>query len=128
MSRRGAGRSGGASCGIREFRRRFASLRLNVGRPDHPAPFRGVVCDELAKGSTDSSTSGPGNAMLIAMRRASSFVSRASISSTSGSASPGAPADGAVWKEACKDETSSRVVRGGSWIGIQGEVEGFAVN
>jgi formylglycine-generating enzyme required for sulfatase activity len=27
----------------------------------------------------------------------------------------GAPADGAVWKEACK-ETSSRVVRGGSWI------------
>jgi formylglycine-generating enzyme required for sulfatase activity len=28
----------------------------------------------------------------------------------------GAPADGAVWKEACKDETSSRVVRGGSWF------------
>ena len=28
----------------------------------------------------------------------------------------GAPADGAVWKEACKDETSSRVVRGGSWV------------
>jgi formylglycine-generating enzyme required for sulfatase activity len=27
----------------------------------------------------------------------------------------GAPADGAVWQEACKDETSSRVVRGGSW-------------
>jgi formylglycine-generating enzyme required for sulfatase activity len=27
----------------------------------------------------------------------------------------GAPADGAVWKEACKDETSLRVVRGGSW-------------
>jgi formylglycine-generating enzyme required for sulfatase activity len=28
-----------------------------------------------------------------------------------------APADGAVWKEACKDETSFRVVRGGSWLG-----------
>jgi formylglycine-generating enzyme required for sulfatase activity len=27
----------------------------------------------------------------------------------------GAPVDGAVWKEACKDETSPRVVRGGSW-------------
>jgi formylglycine-generating enzyme required for sulfatase activity len=26
-----------------------------------------------------------------------------------------APIDGAVWKDACKDETSSRVVRGGSW-------------
>jgi formylglycine-generating enzyme required for sulfatase activity len=29
----------------------------------------------------------------------------------------GAPTDGAVWKEACKDETSYRVVRGGSWDG-----------
>jgi formylglycine-generating enzyme required for sulfatase activity len=28
----------------------------------------------------------------------------------------GAPADGTVWKEACKDETSLRVVRGGSWL------------
>src|SRR6516165_6636791 len=28
----------------------------------------------------------------------------------------GAPTDGPVWKEACKDETSSRVVRGGSWV------------
>jgi formylglycine-generating enzyme required for sulfatase activity len=27
----------------------------------------------------------------------------------------GAPTDGAVWKAACKDDTSSRVVRGGSW-------------
>src|SRR5262249_34683991 len=30
----------------------------------------------------------------------------------------GAPADGSVWKEACKDDASSRVVRGGSWGGI----------
>jgi formylglycine-generating enzyme required for sulfatase activity len=29
----------------------------------------------------------------------------------------GAPTDGAAWKEACEDETSSRVVRGGSWGG-----------
>jgi formylglycine-generating enzyme required for sulfatase activity len=32
----------------------------------------------------------------------------------------GAPADGAVWKEACQDETSSRVVRGGSWDDVPG--------
>jgi formylglycine-generating enzyme required for sulfatase activity len=28
----------------------------------------------------------------------------------------GAPADGAAWKEACQGETSSRVIRGGSWV------------
>ncbi len=28
----------------------------------------------------------------------------------------GAPTDGASWKEGCKDKTSSRVVRGGSWV------------
>jgi hypothetical protein len=27
----------------------------------------------------------------------------------------GAPTDGAAWREACKDETSFHVVRGGSW-------------
>jgi formylglycine-generating enzyme required for sulfatase activity len=27
----------------------------------------------------------------------------------------GAPTDGSAWKEPCKDETASRVVRGGSW-------------
>jgi formylglycine-generating enzyme required for sulfatase activity len=32
----------------------------------------------------------------------------------------GAPVDGTVWKEACKDETSIRVVRGGSWYGTPG--------
>jgi formylglycine-generating enzyme required for sulfatase activity len=30
----------------------------------------------------------------------------------------GAPADGAVWKEACKVQVSLRVVRGGSWDDI----------
>lgn len=28
----------------------------------------------------------------------------------------GAPTDGSPWKDACKDQTSSRVVRGGSWV------------
>ena len=28
----------------------------------------------------------------------------------------GAPSDGTAWKEPCTDETSSRVVRGGSWV------------